>query len=111
MRTSFVSPANVTTRLLPLGDAYKGTIADRICQAVVGMHGKQPTDPAKAAERTVEMVLGTGVVGEILRGRDAGWSRIPIGRDSGASMRAQAELFLEEVQALEPVWGSCDVEE
>ena len=86
-------------------------MADHICAAVVDMHGKQPTDPAKAAERTVEMVLGTGAAGEIVGSRAGGWSRIPIGKDSGALMKAQAELFLEEVQALEAVWDSCDVEE
>ena len=74
------------------------------------MHGNQPIDPAKAAERMVEMVRRTGVAGETVGSR-AGWSRVPIGRDSGAMMTQQAKLFEDEVEALEPVWSSCDFEE
>lgn len=57
MRTSF---ANIATRLVPLSDAYKGTLADHVSQAIIDTHGKQLTDLRKAAERIVEMVAGTG---------------------------------------------------
>lgn len=59
MHTSFVSLANIATHFVPLGDAYKGTLADYVCQAIIDMHGKQPTDLHKAAERIVEMVART----------------------------------------------------
>ena len=78
------------------------------------MHGKQPTGSRKAAERIVEkiveMVMGTGVAGEVMAKRDA-WSRIPIGRDSGSMMRDQAKGFGDEVEVLESVWASCDADE
>ena len=109
MRTSFVSPANIGTHLVALSDAYNGTITDHVCQAVIDMHGKQPTDLRKAAERIVEMVAGTGTVGEIVASR-AAWSRIPIGTDSG-EMKERAKRFEDEVNVLEPVWGSCAVDE
>jgi hypothetical protein len=64
IRPSFISPANVATGLICLSEAYKGTMAEHISQAVIAMHGKQPIDPRQAAERMVEMVTGTGVVGE-----------------------------------------------
>jgi NAD(P)-dependent dehydrogenase (short-subunit alcohol dehydrogenase family) len=77
MRTSFISPANVATNLVPLSEAYKGTMVDHVTQAVIAMHGKQPTDPRKAAERIMEMVLGTGVAGEVVgRGPDGQGSRL-----------------------------------
>lgn len=49
MRTSFISPANVAAGLIRLSEAYKGTMAGHISQAVMAMHGKQPIDPRKAA--------------------------------------------------------------
>jgi hypothetical protein len=110
MRTSFISPANVATGLIPLSEACKGTMADYVAQAVLAMHGKQPTDLCKAAERIVEMVMGTRLAGEIV-GKRVGWSRIPIGKDSGAMMRERAKGFGEEVKVLEPIWASRDVEE
>jgi hypothetical protein len=85
-------------------------MVDYVTQAMIAMHGKQPTDPRKAAGRIVEMVMGTGVAGEIV-GKRAGWSRIPIGKDSGEMMRERAKGFGEEVEILEPIWASCDVEE
>jgi hypothetical protein len=85
-------------------------MVDYVTQAMIAMHGKQPTDPRKAAERIVEMVMGTGVAGEIV-GERAGWSRIPIGKDSDEMMRERAKGFGEEVEILEPIWASCDVEE
>jgi hypothetical protein len=64
MRTAFISPTNVAMGLIPLSEAYKGTMVDYVSQAVIAMHGKQPTDPRKAAKRIVEMVMSTRVVGE-----------------------------------------------
>jgi hypothetical protein len=54
--------------------------------------------------------MGTGLAGEIV-GKRVGWSRIPIGKDSGAMMRERAKGFGEEVKVLEPIWASRDVEE
>lgn len=60
MRPSFISPANVATGLIRLSEAYKGTMAEHISQAVIAMHGKQPIDPRQAAEQMVEDGDGYG---------------------------------------------------
>lgn len=109
MRTSFVSPANIATCLVPLSDAYKGTIADHVCQTVIDMHGKQPPDPRKAAEKIVEMTAGIRTAGEIVASR-AVWLRIPIGTDSGEMMKERVKKFGDEVNVLEPIMGSCAVD-
>lgn len=60
MRPSFISPANVATGLIRLSEAYRGTMAEHISQAVIAMHGKQPIDPRQAAEQMVEDGDGYG---------------------------------------------------
>lgn len=112
MRTSFVSQAGVRAsdgRIVPLSEPYKGTMTDHVVQAILAMDGKQAIDPAKVAERVVEMMTGTGVAGEIVE-RENGklWSRIPIGKSSGELMKERAKNWGKEAEELEPVWGSCD---
>ncbi len=110
MRTSFICPAQQAAGIVPLSEAYQGTIVEKFMEMVLKLDGKQPTDPGKVAGMVVGIVDKKGEVGELVEKREGGWSRIPIGVDSGERMRARAKGWGEEVEELEPVWGSCEID-
>lgn len=58
MRTGFVGNSPV----VPLSDAYKGTPADHVLDALQKGLGIEKIDPERAAQRVVEAVDGTGLM-------------------------------------------------
>ena len=110
MRTSFLGPARQAAGIVPLSEAYKGTNVDKFLEMVLKLDGKQPTDPKKVAAQMVDIVDRKGEAGEVVGKREGGWSRIPIGVDSGERMRARAKGWGEDVEELEPVWRSCEID-
>ncbi|KAK5948617.1 hypothetical protein OHC33_010376 [Knufia fluminis] len=110
MRTSFVDPEKVSKGLRPLPDAYKGTMADYVLQAIVGSHGVQSIDPEAAAGVVVEEVLRPSVMkdGE---GKEVGRVlRLQLGKDCVGSMHAKMGKLALEGGVVEEKALSCNYE-
>ena len=104
MRTPFLASSRDGGGLVPVSDVYKDTAVKHVLDAVMAMHGKQPTDPDKVAKALVQAVDG-----EILAGRE--WGMIPLGTDSGGYMEDKAKKLAEEADASREVWSSLGVDE
>ncbi len=89
MRTSLLNPRTLQVPNLP--DAYKGTMADFVMQAVLSSHGKQMLDPRKTAEAIVKEVLEPSSKTPPLR--------MPLGEESLKGMKSRAQEFSETASA------------
>jgi hypothetical protein len=72
---------------------------------------KRVGDINKAAARMFEVVAGTGFGKALVENGKREWLRIPLGPDCGASWRAKLRLVAENVEALEPIWSSTEMDE
>ncbi|KAI0308480.1 hypothetical protein OF83DRAFT_1180768 [Amylostereum chailletii] len=72
----------------------------------------QVGDVVKAAARMFEVVSGTGLAKGLVeaQGGKREWTRVPLGPDCGARMKAKLKIIAENVDAFEPVWSSTDIE-
>jgi short-subunit dehydrogenase len=111
MRTAFVSPEKLTSSgaVMPLSKPYEGTIVEFVLSAIKGMHGTQTIDPQKAAERIIQLVLGTGSA-EMKKSMATGLTSIPIGVDSGNCRKEKGLLWQNDTDELEEIWASCEVD-
>ena len=100
MRTSLLNPSTLQVPNLP--DAYKGTMADFVMQAVLSSHGKQMLDPRKTAEAIVKEVLEPSSKTPLLR--------MPLGEESLKGMKSRAQEFSETASAFEKVALAADFE-
>lgn len=107
MRTSFIEPtkANDPT-VLDMPGEYKGTMADFVLTAIVGLHGNQHLDPHKAAIAIVKEVLEPTLDKE---GKPM--ARIPLGKESLVGMKNRAEAFRVNAEAFEYSALQCDFSE
>lgn len=67
-------------------------------------------DINKAAARIFEVVSGTGLGESFVREGKREWVRLPLGPDCGRRMRAKIQTLGENVDALEQVWSSTDMD-
>ncbi|GBE84252.1 NADP-dependent 3-hydroxy acid dehydrogenase [Sparassis crispa] len=78
-----------------------------------GRHeGGQVGDVDKFAQRTYEIVYGTGMAKGLVesQGGKREWMRLPMGTDCGELMLAKINIVKENVESFEPIWRSTDVE-
>ncbi|KAH9956239.1 NAD-P-binding protein [Lactifluus volemus] len=80
----------------------EGVVSSRIASRRVG-------DPMKLGERLYEIVYGTGIAQGLMDNKD--WVRVPLGPDSGASMREKVAAISASVEAYEPIWNSTDMDD
>ncbi|KAI0041404.1 NAD-P-binding protein [Auriscalpium vulgare] len=73
----------------------------------------QVGDREKAAQRMWEIVWGEGLARGLVEGQGGKreWVRVPLGPDSGKRMRARLAQLAENVDAMEPIWSSTDMDE
>jgi hypothetical protein len=103
LRTDFLSQTD-TSNAVPLSEPYKGTMTEHVISAIMSADGKQPGDPAIAADRIVEMIMGTGMAKDVRKK----FLRLPLTKETGEAMRAKAGFLKETVDALEGIWTSVD---
>lgn len=89
--------------VLPMPEAYKGTMADYVTQAFQAMHGTQAQDPDKTADAIVKEVLDPKLDGE---GKTV--LRMPLGQESITKLKSRAEELLKTVREREEVALTCD---
>lgn len=70
----------------------------------------QVGDVHKAAARIFEFVSGTGLAESVVREGKREWVRLPLGPDCGRRMMAKIQTLTDNVNALEPVWSSTDMD-
>ncbi|KAF7196922.1 Oxidoreductase claN [Pseudocercospora fuligena] len=88
-----------------VSEPYRGSPADEAARRISGGHGKQPGDPAKAAQAIVEAVTGSG------RGQDVkGCLRLPLGKDAVQRAEAKIRDFQENVEKTKHIakWAVFD---
>jgi NAD(P)-dependent dehydrogenase (short-subunit alcohol dehydrogenase family) len=96
MRTSFVDNADVPE----IPDAYKGTIAEYVLNAMVSMESFRQ-DVEKTAKAIVQ---------EVLKPRaDPALLRMPLGKESMGTMRARIEEYKQTADAREEVALTCEL--
>jgi len=76
------------------------------------MQSGQVGDLEKLAQRTYEVVHGTGLAKGLVEGQGGKreWIRVPLGPDCGETMLNKLSILKENVDAFEPIWRSTDVE-
>jgi len=79
-----------------------GYLDGRLAERSVG-------DPSKAAERMYEVVTGTGLAQGLVDGK--GWVRVLLGPDAGNRMKSKLATLAANVDALEPIWMSTDMDD
>ncbi|KAF2172615.1 hypothetical protein M409DRAFT_62382 [Zasmidium cellare ATCC 36951] len=102
-RTNFLG-AYITNNLEHV-DEYP--VVKQVLERFKAVAGTQKGDPAKAAERIVEVVSGSGPAGG-LKGK---LLRLPLGRDCLGRFEAKIESLRRDVEAAREVAGSTDFEE
>jgi len=70
-------------------------------------------DTNKLAERTYEMVTGTGMAAGLAPGQGGKkeWIRVPLGSDSGQGMLESVNILRENVEKFEQIWRSTDMDQ
>lgn len=101
MRTEFKGNAPITE----IKQEYKGTAADLTLQSLMSVQGKEADDPAKAAERIVEAVDGTGP----FEGKE--YFRIPLGSDVVEMIKGRVKELSGAVEMFGDVAKSVDFKE
>ncbi|KAI0041405.1 NAD-P-binding protein [Auriscalpium vulgare] len=73
----------------------------------------QVGDGRKAAQRMWEIVWGEGLARGLVEGQGGKreWVRVPLGPDSVKRMRVKLAQLAENVDAMEPIWSSTDMDE
>ncbi|KAJ6630582.1 NAD-P-binding protein [Mycena sp. CBHHK59/15] len=70
----------------------------------------QVGDLRKAAARLSEVVSGTGLAKDFVEGGRREFVRVLLGPDCGTRIRAKVKLLSENVEAVEPIWSSTDMD-
>lgn len=104
-RTGFLKNVNQGGAMAEEMEIYRNTPAGAVRGALKEMHGMQIGDPVKGALRMWEGITGEGLAkGKKLR------LRLPLGTDTGATMRAKAIELRDTADEWEDVWSSTDFE-
>jgi hypothetical protein len=103
LRTSFIDLTTAGPTFIAPSEPYTNTAADQLLKFLLSTNGKQDGDPEKAAQRIVEVVLGTGMASNVGK-----YLRLPLTKQTGVAIRAKIGLLEETINALEPIWSSVD---
>lgn len=107
-RTKFLT--NFPTPAAGLGAAYADGIVGAALARFESMDGKQAGDPAKAADRIVELIDGTGM-GAQFRERGLGTVfRVLLGEDCHTAVTAKSQLVQQEIESIRDVALSTNFE-
>lgn len=111
IRVLSVAPGTFRTKFLTdfpkpaagLGAAYADGIVGAALARFESIDGKQAGDPAKAADRIVELIDGTGM-GAQFRERGLGAVfRVLLGEDCHAAVTAKSQLVQQEIESIRDV--------
>ena len=108
MRTSFIDPAKVSKGMIPVPDAYKGTIADYVLQTIVSTHGTQSLDPEKGARAVIQEVFEPTVI-KGADGKETGHLlRLPLGKESCDAMHEKIKRMAGEREFVREAAFKCE---
>ncbi|KAL4924804.1 SDR family oxidoreductase [Aspergillus undulatus] len=105
-RTSFLSSVISGANIAPHLSVYEGTVAHEARKAFEKFDGNQRGDPKEGVKRIWEYVADEG----LLKGREK-LLRLPLGSDTGFTMRDLAREMNETADVYEEVWRSTDIQE
>ncbi|PYH77492.1 putative short chain oxidoreductase/dehydrogenase [Aspergillus uvarum CBS 121591] len=100
-RTNFLGRGAV--KFSPATEVYRNTAVGKVIQHLQDEDGKQPGDPAKAAERIFEVVTGEGMAKDKKQ-----YLRLVLGRKAFDSAQGKIDMLQENLTALEDITKSAD---